>query len=373
MPGNTEVINNGKQHVMYVSSMSWNVVASIRNFPPLSITPHDISKGIPIFHVSGLSKRKFKKEYEDKEQPCIIQGITDDWPATRRWTLKKLRKRYSDSRMKCGEDDDGYSVRVRMQYFLDYMANNKDDSPLYVFEGAFDDDKIGAKLLEDYTVPHYFDDDLFKYVKEKRRPPYRWFLIGPKRSGTTVHVDPLGTSAWNSLLVGRKRWVLFPPEAGKRLSKGRHHMAKGDDDEASNYFSFMLPKIRKEAEENGIKVYEFIQEPGETVFIPGGWWHSVINITDTIAVTQNFCSYSNFPMVWRETRVGRKKMCWKWLEKMKKEEPELALRAEAINAEDGFEMTKKESKKKKRSRSPSSEEEDKENTMTKKKKKSSMM
>jgi histone arginine demethylase JMJD6 len=253
-----------------------------------------------------------------------------------------------DRKFKCGEDDDGHSVKVKLRHFLEYLRRNRDDSPLYVFDSGFDDDSVARSLLEDYRVPSYFDDDLFRLVSESRRPPYRWFLVGPERSGTCVHVDPLATNAWNTLIEGRKRWVLFPPHVPKAVAKGRGLVGKDEDDEAIHYFMHILPRIKKKAmayRDHGddpryrdFACYEFTQNPGETVFVPNGWWHAVLNLTHTVGVTQNYCSPRNFDKVWIQTRSGRKRMAWKWLQQLESHHPDLARRARELNERDGFRM-----------------------------------
>jgi histone arginine demethylase JMJD6 len=160
-----------------------------------------------------------------------------------------------------------------LKYFVEYTGTNRDDSPLYVFDASFDEGKITKNLLDDFNVPIYFRDDLFGLVGEKRRPPYRWILIGPERSGSSLHIDPLATSAWNSLISGAKRWVLFKPGAPRAIVKGDSFKQKGEDGEAITYFTKILPRIKQHLiqEKLDFEMIEFIQYPGETVYVPGGW------------------------------------------------------------------------------------------------------
>ena len=305
----------------------------------------------------------FHSEYEAKGIPVVLRDIPyghhhhgnthhPPWPAIHSWTFPSLYKdpNLRSRSFKVGEDDDGYTVKMKLRHFLRYLEHNTDDSPLYIFDATFDEDRVSKRLLRDYTVPTYFHEDLFQLVGETRRPPYRWFLVGPQRSGTTVHIDPLGTSAWNTLIVGVKRWVLFPPHVPKSIVKGRKEILKGEDDEAVHYFTTILPRIKRRAVhvlESGtiqgsgyehFQCFEFTQWAGETVFIPHGWWHAVLNVTHTVGITQNFCSRRNFDAVWVQTRSGRKKMACTWLRRLQDQYPDLALRARELNRRDQFVM-----------------------------------
>lgn len=258
--------------------------------------------------------------------PVIIQDVAAKWPGSQNWRMNKLIERFGDSKFKIGESDSGRKLKVTMKQYMEYVLYGRDDSPLYLFESSLEEHPEAKVMQNDYTKPKYFNFNLFSLLEEKDMPPHRWFLIGPKRSGSEIHQDPLGTSAWNTSVQGFKRWILIPPSNGltKKFMRGKHLMMKGEDDEAIHYFDFIFPRL-KNIENNTQgrvpQIIECIQYPGETMFVPGAWWHAVQNLDNTIAITENVCNAGNFERVWILTRKGRKRLAYQWLRKISKTYP----------------------------------------------------
>jgi len=295
------------------------------------------TRGIERISVRDVTVEEFAERFEKTRTPCVIVDAMESWgcyrsDSPRRWSVDALAERFGECKFKVGTDDDGYPVRLKMKYIKMYVndpSHMRDDSPMYAFDGSVFDKEETKSLLEDFEVPPYFAEDLFKYVGRKRRPPYRWIVFGPKRSGSSVHIDPLATSAWNALISGRKRWALYPPRSvDKATIKPR---GVGLDGESVTWFNKMYPKTTTEEwRSRGLPPpIDVIQHPGEIMFVPDGWWHAVLNIDDTMAVTQNFATSARFDAVWRITHRARPKMSAKWLAKLRLIRPDLAAVADA--------------------------------------------
>lgn len=193
-----------------------------------------------------------------------------------------------------------------------------DESPFYQFDASFADDPHAS--LE-WRVPKFFqqisttsDDassqhdvsavrsDLFSLLG-LLRPDHRWIIAGPARSGSGWHKDPNGTSAWNAVLTGRKAWMMLPP----------HITPPGvyvSEDEAEVTAPLSIAEWLLEFAQETRRLYgpeaarkedrlllEGVCEEGEVLYVPSGWWHLVINLEESVALTQNFVSPAELGVV----------------------------------------------------------------------------
>lgn len=249
--------------------------------------------------IKDISLKDFYNEY-DAKKPVMLTGLADTWPARHKWTTDQLLQDYGDVAFKISQRSFG-KISMKFKDYVSYMKLQHDEDPLYIFDEKFGE--AAPNLLKDYSVPYLFQEDLFDILDTDKRPSYRWLIIGPERSGASWHVDPALTSAWNTLLCGRKRWALYPP--GKVPLGVTVHVNDEDGDvniETPSSLQWWLDFYPLLADED--KPIECTQLPGETIYVPSGWWHCVLNLETTIAVTQNFVNSNNFEFVCLDMAPG---------------------------------------------------------------------
>ncbi|KAI4201214.1 MAG: hypothetical protein LQ350_003391 [Teloschistes chrysophthalmus] len=266
-----------------------------------SISPIPYTTNIPsanaIPRFSNLDAGEFKSNWADK--PFIATEPVRQWPCFQKWSTDALLKKYGDTVFRAEAVD--WPLRI----YMEYMSNNEDESPLYLFDCSFVE-KMDLKVRSDgdYWPPECFGEDLFDVLGEQR-PDRRWLILGGAGSGSSYHKDPNATrrvfpadrygqnwtnkltSAWNAVLRGSKYWVMFPSGPSHSAPPGVY--VSEDQSEVTSPLSIAewLLNFHAEARKSPGCV-EGICNEGEVLHVPSGWWHLVVNLSPSIAVTQNF-------------------------------------------------------------------------------------
>ncbi|GMH45627.1 hypothetical protein BSKO_13584 [Bryopsis sp. KO-2023] len=247
-----------------------------------------------IDRVSGISVSEFRERFEVPNRPVIIQDVASTWPAFKSWNRQYLSKAFSGKKIVAGNYD------MDFEGFLTYCDSQNDEMPLYLFDKKFVEKS--PMLGKDYRVPEYFQEDFFSVLGASARPDYRWIIIGPERSGSSFHKDPNSTSAWNAVIKGKKKWILFPPNI---TPPGVHPSQDGADVATSVSLIEWFLNFYEQTKNCEVKPVECIVNSGELIFVPRGWWHLALNLEESTAITQNFVSSVNLPHVLKFLKSGR--------------------------------------------------------------------
>ncbi|KAL3477521.1 hypothetical protein BJX99DRAFT_257338 [Aspergillus californicus] len=249
----------------------------------ISLNPY--ASNIPaknqITRLPNLSPEEFQDKWSDT--PFILTEPVKEWPAYHQWSVDTLVPKHGETLFRAE------AVDWPLETYIDYMKNNSDESPLYLFDKEFAS-KMGLKespIREaTYWQPPCFGEDFFS-VLGNDRPDRQWLIIGPERSGSTFHKDPNATSAWNAVVRGSKYWIMFP--SSSKLPPPPGVYVSDDQSEVTSPLSIAEWLLGFHAEARLTPgCIEGICQEGEILHVPSGWWHLVVNLEPAIAITQNF-------------------------------------------------------------------------------------
>ncbi|KAJ4330691.1 hypothetical protein N0V95_010015, partial [Ascochyta clinopodiicola] len=239
------------------------------NIPPSNAIPR----------LPDLTPEEYTAHWTDK--PFILTEPVKQWPVYGTWTPEYLLTKYPTTKFTAE------AVDWPLETYMSYMHNNSDESPLYLFDRAFTT-KTGVPTTgpdAGYWTPPCFGPDLFSALGPQR-PDSRWMILGPQGSGSTFHQDPNATSAWNAVLTGQKYWLLFPPST---TTPPPGIILSDDASEITAPLSiaeYLLTFHDLARATPGAR--EGICREGEVLHVPSGWFHLVLNLSESLALTQNF-------------------------------------------------------------------------------------
>lgn len=247
--------------------------------PPSRAGDSDESSKFPqVDKRSGLSITDFNREYRGRKRPVILTDAIDGWKARTEWTLEFFKTRYaSSSVLVYAYHGEKYkpkdATRMSLADFVNGVSAGDWNSFPYYIRDNWELLRDHPELSKYYTYPKYFFD-WYSLFPSFMRMVYPRIFIGPKGAVTPLHLDIWGTHAWLSQLVGRKRWLLFPP--------GQKHLLYDCqvDPERPDYKRFPLYR--------DARPLECTIGPGDTIFVPGGWAHWVTSLDPTISLSANY-------------------------------------------------------------------------------------
>ncbi|XP_010550689.1 PREDICTED: jmjC domain-containing protein 4 [Tarenaya hassleriana] len=288
----------------------------------------EIGGGIERINGTELTYDAFAETFLAKNLPVVLTHLTDDWRARRDWVdengcpnLQFFVTHFGKSKVHVADCDtreftDQKRVEMSVAEFVEHWIEDstegklkdasycgKAKSNLYLKDWHFV--KEYPQYIAYRTPPLFGDDwlniyldsyhmhedrDTFQKYDQISCSDYRFVYMGAKGSWTPLHADVFRSYSWSANVCGRKRWLFLPPSQSHYVFD--RYMKNCVYDIFEDVDDTKFPGFKKTT------WLECIQEPGEIIFVPSGWYHQVYNLEDTISINHNWFNAYNLSRVW---------------------------------------------------------------------------
>lgn len=234
----------------------------------------------------GMTYEEFAKDHLFADVPVVIGDACKDWAAKEKFTPKFFKSKYAN------RDVIVQGQAYKLGDFIDMLENATLDHPA-PYPCKLQIDKDYSELLPDihprfeYANPDWSHKKLLEPFL-RGADTYEIFFGSPGGQFPYVHYDYMGLHAFITQLYGIKEFTVIPPNQTPYVYPKEDNSWVSDIPDIKN---IDLEKFPLSAKATPVT---FTVGPGETLFIPNGWWHTAHSLTTTISVAQDSLNASNW-------------------------------------------------------------------------------
>jgi len=223
-------------------------------------------KPVPTFDI--IKPEIFKKEFYEPGEPVVIKDLSRNWPAHTKWNWDYFKQLVGDQRVPLYNNvkSDAYTpINTADDYktfgeYIDMISQGPAAWRIFLFN-IFDH---APQLIEDFTWPEHL---MKGFVKK-----YPMLFTGGATSITHMHFDIDLSHILHTQFGGRKRVLMFPFKEQRKLYRKPFEVLSLAD--FSHYYQNNgTPDYTKFPALKLAEGFDFILEPGDTLFMPAGYWH----------------------------------------------------------------------------------------------------
>lgn len=245
---------------------------------------------------AGLDAHRFIEEYVRANKPVVVTDALEGWGLPERWTPEQLATRFGDETVQVYNNYFDLVDLITLSDYLQRYCGETQSTEAFVpyvrwyaklrdveFDWA---DHVFDEMRSDWQRPYFLPhtDFLLPFAPapktvnpaEDAFPGRGLFISGPGAK-TGLHVDPWGSDAILCQLYGEKTWVIYGPDQASEVSDAAGCVDLDDPDTARfPLFHGSTPR------------YTFTVRPGDSVYVPRGWFHHVRSDTTSVSLSWNF-------------------------------------------------------------------------------------